>query len=106
MFCSKCGNEINDMAVVCPNCGCPTGNATNTVSQPVKSTNAPKLENEEKPTLATCALVFSILMPIVGLICGIVGAVKYQTEELKKKCVIAIPISIVVWVIGMIIFSM
>ena len=22
MFCSKCGNEINDEAVICPKCGC------------------------------------------------------------------------------------
>lgn len=26
MFCSKCGKEIFDEAVVCPNCGCATGN--------------------------------------------------------------------------------
>ena len=26
MFCSKCGAHIDDMAVVCPRCGCPTGN--------------------------------------------------------------------------------
>lgn len=24
MFCSKCGKEINDEAVVCVHCGCPT----------------------------------------------------------------------------------
>lgn len=26
MFCSKCGKEINDEAIVCPNCGCATAN--------------------------------------------------------------------------------
>ena len=26
MFCSKCGKEINDEAVVCVHCGCATGN--------------------------------------------------------------------------------
>lgn len=25
-FCTKCGKEINDEAVICPNCGCATGN--------------------------------------------------------------------------------
>ncbi len=25
MFCKNCGKEINDNAVVCPNCGCATG---------------------------------------------------------------------------------
>lgn len=26
MYCSECGNELNDKAVVCPNCGVPTKN--------------------------------------------------------------------------------
>ncbi len=26
MFCSKCGKEINDEAIVCVHCGCPTAN--------------------------------------------------------------------------------
>ncbi len=26
MFCRVCGKEINDQAVICPNCGCATGN--------------------------------------------------------------------------------
>ena len=26
MYCSNCGNEINEQAVICPNCGVPTGN--------------------------------------------------------------------------------
>ena len=26
MFCSKCGKEINDEAVICPSCGVPTQN--------------------------------------------------------------------------------
>ena len=25
MYCSKCGNEIMDEAVICPKCGCATG---------------------------------------------------------------------------------
>ncbi|MBE6619484.1 MAG: zinc ribbon domain-containing protein [Ruminococcaceae bacterium] len=29
MFCSKCGKEINDEAVVCVHCGCATGNFKN-----------------------------------------------------------------------------
>ena len=26
MFCTNCGNELNDQAVICPNCGIPTAN--------------------------------------------------------------------------------
>lgn len=101
MFCSKCGSEINGQSVICPVCGCPTDN--NALSTAQQSTSAPKLENDESTGLATCALVFSFLMPIVGLICGIAGIVKYKSENLKKKCIIAIPISIVVWIISTIV---
>jgi uncharacterized membrane protein YvbJ len=98
MFCSKCGNEISDQSVVCPNCGCATSNAVPT--QQTQSTSAPVIEDGETKTLATCALVFSFLMPIVGLILGIIGTIKYKTESLKKQCIIAITISIVVWIIA------
>lgn len=27
MYCSKCGKEIMDEAIICPNCGCATGNS-------------------------------------------------------------------------------
>lgn len=30
MFCSKCGNQIDDEAIVCPKCGCATGNMQGT----------------------------------------------------------------------------
>jgi uncharacterized membrane protein YvbJ len=101
MFCPKCGNEISDQSVVCPKCGCPTSNEVPVQQQ--ASTSAPMLENGEKKSLATCALVFSFLMPIVGLILGIIGTIKYKTEKLKKQCIIAIPISIVVWIISAVI---
>lgn len=107
MFCQNCGNEINDNAVVCPKCGCPTeNNGGNNVSAASAVSNAPVIENGEKRTLADCALVFSILMPIVGIILGIIGTVKYKTAKLKNKCIAAIPISIVVWIITTIIMSL
>ncbi|MCI9215419.1 MAG: zinc-ribbon domain-containing protein [Oscillospiraceae bacterium] len=27
-YCSKCGNELFDEAVICPKCGCPVGSGT------------------------------------------------------------------------------
>ncbi len=30
MFCQKCGNKIEDEAIICPHCGCATGNITET----------------------------------------------------------------------------
>lgn len=106
MFCQNCGNEINDNAVVCPKCGCPTENNSNNFSAAPAASNAPVIENGEKRTLADCALVFSFLMPIVGLILGIIGTIKYRTAKLKNKCIAAIPISIVVWIISALIMSL
>lgn len=118
MFCSTCGAEINDMAAVCPNCGCPTaGNAQPVQPQQASYTqpaqpqfvqnqsNAPVLEAGETPGLATAALVCSLIAPIVGLILGIVGAVKYNTPSLKKRCIIAIPLSIGIWALTALLLS-
>lgn len=30
MYCKECGKEINDKAVICPNCGCKTKSVLNT----------------------------------------------------------------------------
>lgn len=65
----------------------------------------PPAETENK-TLATCALVFAFLMPIVGLILGIVGTVKYKTPKYKNQCIAAIPVSIVVWILGILMMSL
>lgn len=94
MFCSKCGNEIDNEALICPKCGCATANMVNMNAQ-----KAAAAQTEETSTLATCAIVFAILMPIVGLILGIIGTVKYKNEKYKGRCVSAIVWSIVIWAI-------
>ena len=71
-YCSKCGKQIMDEAVICPGCGCAVEGATNPV---VAANNA----QGESSSLATSAIVFAILMPIVGLILGIIGVGKYKT---------------------------
>lgn len=103
MFCSKCGKEIDDQAVVCIHCGCPVESANKESYVPV--TDAPiQEETGEKKTLANCAVVFSFLIPIVGLILGIVGITKYKNEKLRKQCICAITLSIVFWIIGIFVF--
>ena len=92
-YCQKCGKELVDEAVVCPGCGC----SVNDVA--VQANNVAPLEQEENPGLQRAAVICAFLVPIVGLICGIIGAIKYKTPKLKKQCIAAIPISIVVWII-------
>ena len=102
MFCQKCGKEINDEAVVCIGCGCPVNSAQ------TATTANPSVQNKPIPesnSTANCALLFAFLMPIVGLIMGIVGTCKYKTPSLKSKCVSAIVVSIISWIVWAIIFT-
>ena len=39
-YCSKCGNELHDEAVICPKCGCPVENASSTAKSNAKASVA------------------------------------------------------------------
>lgn len=82
-FCRYCGKEIMDEAVICPACGCSVKKVA---------------DQEETPNIANYALVFSFLIPVVGLILGIIGACKYKSQQYKGKSLIAIGVSIVMWI--------
>ena len=59
MFCKRCGKEIDDKAIVCPYCG---------VQVAKLYSQAPRTN-----TLAIIGFIFSFFIPIVGLICSILG---------------------------------
>ena len=81
-FCSKCGNEIAEEAVICPACGCA-----------VESAAAPKAAVEDKVSAGFCVLSF--LIPLFGII---YWAVKHKEVPNKAKaCLIA---GIAGWVAG------
>ena len=90
MFCQKCGKEIHDEAVVCIHCGCAVAGT--------------RVQNgyyneEETSSLATLSIVFAFLMPIVGLILGICGCVKYKDENYKTTSTYGIILSIIMWIV-------
>ncbi len=58
MYCKHCGKEIDDKAIVCPYCGVQVGQ----ISAPPKTN-----------TLAIIGFIFAFIMPLVGLICSILG---------------------------------
>lgn len=115
MICNNCGREIDDRAVICPGCGVPTVN----YSRPVNNTQPHQQEfynnrgfqstqqyNEsseyslqESGGLATGALICAFFVPVLGLILGIIGAVNYKNESLKKRSVTAIVVSAVIWIL-------
>ena len=70
MFCSTCGKEIHDNAVVCIHCGCPTGKAI--------APAAPATAVNDAPSFGFALLGF--LFPIIGLILYLVNK---DTQPLK-----------------------
>ena len=57
MYCRTCGKEINDNAVICPHCGCATGNAP----------NVPFEQRNKKTT----GILLGLFLGIIGLIIGV-----------------------------------
>ena len=73
MYCSKCGKELVDEAVICTNCGCAVQGA-------ILSQNTKSSQNAEKKTsismiLGIIGLVFAWLFALVGHITSIIGIV-------------------------------
>lgn len=68
MFCSRCGKEIDDKAVICVHCGCPVGNGTS------KPDDAP----------STGFMVLGFFIPIVGLILYLIY---HDNRPLRAKSV-------------------
>ena len=84
-FCTKCGKEIMDEAVICPNCGCAVANAV-----------VPKQPVEDKVSVGLCIL--AALLPLFGII---YWPVKHK-ETPKKAQAVGIT-AIVAWVITFVI---
>ncbi len=87
MFCKKCGREIHDEAVICPNCGCSTGNSAS--------------EFNGEDTVNAGLMVASILVPLIGIILGIVNLCKKKTKSGTAYLIAGI----VAWAIATIILN-
>ncbi len=69
MFCKNCGKEIDDNAVICPNCG-------------VQIAKFNQDEPKQTCTMAIVGFVLSFLVSIAGLICSIIARKKCREENL------------------------
>ena len=123
MYCSNCGKEIKKESRFCPYCGRENQYAvedelferTGTSSEEYINTPwgyrprpFPKMETEvstkpEDQTLGVLAIVFSALGGFLGLALAIIGLVHYKQQPGKKKCITALIILGVWFVIGLII---
>ncbi len=102
-YCTKCGKQLFDEAVFCPGCGCPVPVAGNQYAQYQPQYQQP--QKKESSGTATAAIICAFLLPVIGLILGIVGNSKYTDPNLKRKSKAAIFLSIGMWIIYFVIFS-
>lgn len=88
-FCTKCGKEIMDEAVVCPNCGC--------------TQNAPKANDSSSFGFA----LLGFCIPLVGLILYLVwkDSSPLKAKSAGKGALISVIISVVFYLIYAIIIG-
>ncbi|MBO4338571.1 MAG: zinc ribbon domain-containing protein [Clostridia bacterium] len=110
MFCSKCGNEIDNNAIICPFCGCETENyaPSGQISDDVMKNDS----ISKAKTFGIISIILGFFLPMIGLIFGIIGKVKAgsafldtndeEVKKVKKLNTIGIIIAIAVGVIGII----
>lgn len=97
-YCSKCGKEIIDEAVVCPGCGCAQGNVpTNVAQQPQP------VDNSSGSTAGWAVLGFFV--PLAGLILYILWKQTYpsKAKSAGKGALVSVIISIVFYLIAAIV---
>ncbi|MBE7068232.1 MAG: zinc-ribbon domain-containing protein [Clostridiales bacterium] len=76
MFCSNCGKEIHDEAIICPNCGVATGKKI-----PVEQYE----EKKEGNGMAVAGFVCSFFVPILGWVFGGIGLARSRKRNGKGK---------------------
>ncbi|MDE6667484.1 MAG: DUF4190 domain-containing protein [Clostridia bacterium] len=100
MFCKNCGKDIDDSAVVCPNCGVATDNmGKNTTPAPA-----------QKNTIALVGFILAILeFNVIALILSIVGLTNSRKPEYagdgKGLAIAGIVISCITTAIWIIVFA-
>ena len=101
MFCTKCGKEIFDEAIMCPHCGCATSNY-NRAAQPqqqssssIYSENYPALKafSDQAKSLQTLGIIAAILCFGIGIFFSIVIWVKqgFKPQETIPEFHLTLP---------------
>lgn len=76
MFCSKCGKQIDDEAVICPNCGCSTQNMTEgkIKTQAAAQYVGAAVKKDDKPNNKMIIAIIAIACVIIGVVVAIILA--------------------------------
>ena len=89
-FCTKCGKQIMDQAIVCPGCGCLV-EKNSTVFAP----SANESKTQASLILGIVGIVFAWIFALIGHITSIVGIVIGIKEYKKTDKITGLVLSIV-----------
>ncbi len=100
-FCSECGAPLNEPLDYCPECGAPLkADSQNTFPAGYLSQSAIMNGNEhQSDVIAVCAMLFSILLPPIGLIFSVIGLIIYRSGTNKKLSIVSLVISIILGIV-------
>ena len=93
MYCSFCGKEILDEAVICPGCGCMVQNSS--VKKVVSTSSDSEKKTQVSLILGIVSIVFAWLFALVGHITSIIGIVTGIKEYKETDKMIGLVLSIV-----------
>lgn len=95
-FCSKCGAEINDEAVVCPKCGCET--------ELGRQNRLPQSSSSGAKVCGILSVVFGALGGWLGLVFGIICLAIDKDKKYRILGIVGISL-FAVWIIIFIIVA-
>jgi len=94
MYCTKCGKNIADEAVICLHCGCATSKAQTIVNDPSMPTNSER-KNSISLILGIIGIVGAWLFALIGHISSIIGIVIGIKEYKETSQITGLALSIV-----------
>lgn len=90
MYCTVCGKEINDDAVICTGCGCMVkGKAVSNNEQKQKP------ENQASVFLGIAGIIFAWLFALIGHITSVIGIVLGIKEYKENEKITGLTLSII-----------
>lgn len=98
-FCPYCGEELVDDAKFCKNCGKSLENFQNVSGTNNYQYNPPVVENDHTLAFAV-GIIFSILIPLIGIIIGIYVYTRHDSSKAKSRGGIVIGLGVAVWILS------
>lgn len=71
-YCTHCGNQLVDEAVICPQCGCAAENYGQ-YSAPYGQQPQSQPRTKSLSALSLVGFILAFVIPLAGLICSIIG---------------------------------